>query len=445
MLSAQKQEMPNDIAPQSSLPTASGFGKVLNSIQGLQQRLDDFSVEEVSRAHAKAHDLIRQLVALQTELNAITKLKDVLAQTDAGIRAIPEYDFALVDADDLENHPQLRAIVQASKLIRMHRLLRAARASADSVCFDLQTLPSSNEVASPIAAPGFTSEIPSRSETLLMGSTDGEVRASVSAACPPDSIEKKLSPLSSSVATQNLQARTYEFAELKLEEARPSRRNEDSAPSEKPEADLTRNTPADQAPFDKRLLNDLIESYGEFTFSTTSVSNTGSRSRNLMIRDEVLPEPQISPPIDSATSTPSQSVGTELILRESASTEMAQAKSPSTSEGPLALPAPDEEINRLASENAIAKSNSRGEIDRQLKNIIKDYGEYDLYSHQKTTSSKTAVIAVVAALGLALGGWYFFKAPSSTEPTPVEIMMPAGAAVDAEPSSGAKLNLKQKK
>lgn len=445
MLSAQKQEMPNDSAQQSShTPVASGFGKVLNSIQGLQQRLDDFSVEEVSRAHAKAHDLIRQLAALQTELSAIAKLKEVLALADDEIRAIPEYNFALVDTDNLESHPQLRAIVQASKVIRMHRLLRAARASADAVSFDLQTLSSGSEISPPIAPPESLSEVSSQPAALLVTSPDGDARASASAESPPESSGNKFLPLSGSPEAPNFQPTRYEFAELKLEEARPSRRNDDWVLAEKPESQVALKV--DPTPFDKRLLNDLIESYGEFTLSTASGSTTGSTSKELMVPDEVLPAPHSMPPIDSATSTPtsSQAFGTELILRESASVETAHSQSPSMSDGPLTLPAPDEESNRLASDSAISKSNSRGEIDRQLKNIIKDYGEYDLYSHQKKTSSKTAAIAAVAALGLALGGWYFFIAPPPTEPTPVEIMMPAGT-VDTEPSSGAKLNLQQKK
>jgi hypothetical protein len=54
-----------------------------------------------------------------------------------------------------------------------------------------------------------------------------------------------------------------------------------------------------------------------------------------------------------------------------------------------------------------------GELDRQLKNIIKDYGEYDLYPHQSSTSLKKAALAALAALVLVLGVLYLFKAPSN--------------------------------
>ncbi len=109
---------------------------MLNSIQGLQQRLDDFSIEEVSRAHAKTHVLIREINNLQARLNTLAKLTDVVFSVNAQIAAMPEENFDLVGPDSLEKHPQLRAIVQAGKLIRMHRILKAATASVDS-SFDL--------------------------------------------------------------------------------------------------------------------------------------------------------------------------------------------------------------------------------------------------------------------------------------------------------------------
>ena len=149
MLSAQKQQMPSDTPPESSgAPTATGFGKVLNSIQGLQQRLDDFSIEEVTRAHAKTHTLIRELDYLQAQLNTLARLKDAAFSVNAQIAAIPEDKFDLVGPDSLENHPQLRAILQADKLIRMHRALKVAETSADSSASDLQAAMPSNDVRS---------------------------------------------------------------------------------------------------------------------------------------------------------------------------------------------------------------------------------------------------------------------------------------------------------
>ena len=58
-----------------------------------------------------------------------------------------------------------------------------------------------------------------------------------------------------------------------------------------------------------------------------------------------------------------------------------------------------------------------GDLDRQFKKIIKDYGEYDLYSDDQTTNLKKAGIVAIVVLGLVLGGIYFFKAPSTPAKT----------------------------
>src|SRR5438034_11635646 len=87
MLPAQKEEtVPANLAA----PQLGGFGKVLNSIQGLQQRLDDFSVEDVSRAQAKAENLIRELSLLQLKLTGLAVMGQALTDVIRTIEAIPE-------------------------------------------------------------------------------------------------------------------------------------------------------------------------------------------------------------------------------------------------------------------------------------------------------------------------------------------------------------------
>ena len=58
-----------------------------------------------------------------------------------------------------------------------------------------------------------------------------------------------------------------------------------------------------------------------------------------------------------------------------------------------------------------------GELDRQLKKIIKDYGENDLYAHKQTIDIKKAGILAFVFLGLVFGVIYFFKAPPSAGKT----------------------------
>jgi len=141
MLPAQKEEtVPANLAA----PQLGGFGKVLNSIQGLQQRLDDFSVEDVSRAQAKAENLIRELSLLQLKLTGLAVMGQALTDVIRTIEAIPDENFDLADADSLEKYPTLHALAAADKLVqlirvRAHRFaiyidqLNAARESAAAI------------------------------------------------------------------------------------------------------------------------------------------------------------------------------------------------------------------------------------------------------------------------------------------------------------------------
>src|SRR5437762_13930162 len=73
MLSAPKEEKRLKVVS-SNTPNLAGFGKVLNSIQGLQQRLDDFSVDDISEATEKTRTLAVRLSELQRQLATLTKI-----------------------------------------------------------------------------------------------------------------------------------------------------------------------------------------------------------------------------------------------------------------------------------------------------------------------------------------------------------------------------------
>src|SRR5437773_6139798 len=167
MLPAQTQEFQPEMAPvqHTPTPTVYGFGKVLTSIQGLQQRLENFSVEDVSRAETDAKNLIQQLSVLQVKLHCLAELKKFVVSANAQISEIPAENFDQIAPDGLENHPQLHAIVQASKLIRFHRIMQAAKAGAESISFDLDTGTLSSSVSPPKRnLPEFDATMTSSSE-----------------------------------------------------------------------------------------------------------------------------------------------------------------------------------------------------------------------------------------------------------------------------------------
>src|SRR6059036_3334124 len=80
MLSAPKEEKRlKVVSSTSNTPNLAGFGKVLNSIQGLQQRLDDFSVDDISEATEKARTLAVRLSELQRQLATLTEINESIA------------------------------------------------------------------------------------------------------------------------------------------------------------------------------------------------------------------------------------------------------------------------------------------------------------------------------------------------------------------------------
>ncbi|HYJ15229.1 MAG TPA: hypothetical protein VE170_07040, partial [Candidatus Limnocylindria bacterium] len=111
--------------------SAGGFGKMLNSLQGLQQRLEGFSITDVTNAEANAQTLTQRLRQFQDTITAVALLKSATVKVSRSIAEIAPYDTNVVDLDSLENHPQLHAIVKASKLIKLQKLMRALKAGAE--------------------------------------------------------------------------------------------------------------------------------------------------------------------------------------------------------------------------------------------------------------------------------------------------------------------------
>jgi hypothetical protein len=439
MLSAQKQEMPSDTPPETSRPpTATGFGKVLNSIQGLQQRLDDFSIEQVSSAHAQANVLIRELGDLQAQLTALAKLKQATASVNGQIAAIPEDNFDLVGPDSLEKHPQLRVIVQAGKLIRMHRLLQAAQASAQSVSFDLETnIPGGDLISEQSVELIQTKPLPTREQpgvSFLDSVTSAGIAEEKNEVTAGP--ERQSSAVAGASRGQDSKPTpTYEFTELKLEERPhdPSLATKDSLPVAMPRArqSSTRKgkKPEAKPHIDQRLLNDLIETYGEFAISTKPVASLGAAATGTPTSVESAGASTMLMPVQTMPVTTTQA---EALLI--APTPVEPAFVQTSDRAKRALPA--EERAEPSFEEALPTAKSRGEIDRQLKNIIKDYGEYDLYSQQKSLNMKTAVIAAAAVLGLVLGGLYFFKSPPAPAPAAIQTTVPSEGTAAQTPQPG---------
>jgi len=415
MLSAGKQEMPTDEPPESSrAPTATGFGKVLSSIQGLQQRLDDFSIDEVSRAEVKAYSLMQSLDDFQSQLAALIKLKEAVASVTAQIDAIPEENFDVISADGLESHPQLRAIVQAGRLVRLHRSLRAAQAIVESSPLELQEgqpdpeFPHREADYNTSGAANLFSppelEFPAskeNSEALIEHAAGGDnIHAHINLV---DVVTEDVSAPPSSPREPALKGTAgSESVELRAASAPP----DESSPSATAGAGRMEDKTVVNPVFDQRLLNDLIETYGEFAIVPTT-------RKSLVSAKAHLPE----------SLKDAQAPG-HLVSLQPTSAEPAFVKSMAS--GPLGLPAPGKKFSRPSATSMAPSIKKQGEIDRQLKRIVKDYGEYDLYSPQKSMNLKMIAIVGFVLLGLILGGFYFLKASPTAVPSAIETTPQAG-------------------
>jgi len=412
---------------------------VLTSIQGLQQRLDGFSFEEASQAEANVHTIIQQLLTIQAKLSQITELKHFVASANWMILEIPEENFEQVDLDGLENHPQLHAIIRASKLIRVHKLMQAAKARAEALSLhhdaaSLQLLdpePSSLSATQPSLAPTEPS-IVSPQPTELQ-----DVPPVVSEATEKTVLEGGWV----FSADAELEYTEPHFVEHTVINAREDKFTDEAISKTPKPTGGEMSVVVRETGFDERLLSDLIQAYGEFSPVLKSSSSTtqprageiksgenqipsspmrGAMAQEISSEPELIREDSAAPALllpPEEQPANSNNVISATRLAQNAKTTIGGSKSTGLalirSDRPI-VPQPQVDRAELGNQKAtLPNIKKHGELDRQLKNIIKDYGEYDLYPHQSSTNLKKAALAAFAALVLVLGVLYFFKAPSN--------------------------------
>jgi hypothetical protein len=476
MLAVKKQDTDRD---NTYAPALSGFGKVLGSIQGLQQRLSEFSYGEVSIAEAKVKMLVKQLTLVRDNLDNLTQLKLAVGAVNRRIDEIPVERFDEVNLDSLENHPQLHAILQASNLVRSQRLMKDALAGSEIVSPETISAESPNHpstakekedgTVTTVERPGLVdkkqpgeTEASTRETTEDTSSSDratfprhttaardekifaaDEERPSftipnesiaVPQDLPLDGHAKEWSfdlhesfPASSETLTGPINfefpLETVEdhdpvatgFSTPKLPQTEPPPSvTITQAPRQKPSAIETkpvlavRVIPAKPAAdksaarfddskalvlaghdFDQRLIDDVIKHYGDFAVTP-----------NL--------------PATLRTSTKIAPVTNEAAKKATA--ELAKSAA--------------------AAERNLLNVQKSGDLDRQLKKIIKDYGEYDIYERKSVFTFKTGGIVAFAVLGLVLAVLYLFQAPrAASTPQARSVTQPLVAEPNSSPEA----------
>lgn len=418
MLFAHKEEnKPRVVSSTPNAPTLAGFGKVLNSIQGLQQRLEDFSVDDVSKATDKVRTLSLSLSELQRKICALTQIKESITAVRTAVDRASNETAELIKLERLDKSLHLQAIAQASKLVRLPQLTRIGKDT--SKMSSIRTV-----VTHPNSIPKFEPITPSL-EPAVTNSTATEQPASPTSETETESPspEKKVviqdltviaAPLKTSLEDEQPThfqevASQFVIAQSRVDSWQPSQSPEveshsaglENRVNEVPTIETLVQLPEEVATktgaktllpvstdFDQRLLDDLIKNYGEFA-----------------------PTPNLPALIKPA------------------------AKANRQEEHTLSKPR-DEEFTKTE----VPSLKKEGELDRQLKKLIKDYGEYDLYSQQSPINLKTGVIAAFLLLGAILAGFYFFSAPKSAYPPPSPFTGHSAADISRATGTSANVN-----
>ena len=384
MLSAEK-DANRATAPRAFASNGGAVGKVVNSIQSLRQRLTDYTLEEITDAENRSRTLLVGLSNLQLRLGSLAAIKESMTAVHEAIEQGRSEDF-VVSAYELADQPlRVQDIVQASKLIGFStRKKRSAQASGDvdgNASVTRQISPVHTEtpqfIGHLIEAPPDEGgqETTARADepsfvfdSEQMGGALPDSAANFSWDEEPggtfpkeilDDVTFDPEPQMKAVSLTE-STKTNDFPTAPEHDQLMAQPQEPNAPT------LTALVPSG-GDFDQRLLDDLIKNYGEFFSSANSRAKLDSQNK---------------------------------IQTEPASAKILEA------------PAIESAHDKTARALPLKKE---GDINRQLKKIIKDYGEYDIYSRQSPVNLKIAIVGGLLLLGAIFFGFYFLSSSKSQE------------------------------
>jgi hypothetical protein len=387
MLSAEKDA--NRTTPTTLWQTSSNggaVGKVVNSIQSLRQRLDDYTLEEVADAENRSRTLLSGLSSLQLRVESLAAIKLSMTAVSEAIEQARAEDVMPTTCELSDKTLRLQDIVQASNLIKFTAVRKlpaqASRLTLHKASVSNQVSSATRERPTPIKkmieadpvtdhqeTPDCPEEFPFvfDAEEIETGLADpsanfswGEETAGV---FNKDSNHNLKYNQDSEVDAVNSTAEAINSAAF----LSASEHDQVRSDSGEPKASTSTALVPSGGDFDQRLLDDLIKNYGEF------FGSSDSRVK-----------------VESQTKIETDKLESSKILLE---TPVVEKTKDNTAR---ALPLKKE-----------------GDIDRQLKKIIKDYGEYDIYSRQSPINLKFAMIGAFLLLGAVFSGFYFLSSSKS--------------------------------
>jgi hypothetical protein len=400
MLSAKQDENRlESTVPKVSSPGGGPVGKVVTSIQGLQQRLNDYTLEEVSAAENRSRTLMLGLLNLQSRVGSLVTIKRSMTVVYEALKTTTSEDIKLSVIETSGKPIKLHDIIQASNLIRFPTLKRTSHQSPGHT---ISNATSSETLAGPKHIPKSTRDVISQSSAadhretadspnepaFVFDATDIEAASGIPSAdfsWDKDSDSNKTISdhirYDQEVQTISLRSAPEKLNKPELQLSTPEFVQELPV-AEKSDTPISTALVPTGGDFDQRLLDDLIKNYGEFFSSSNSPSNVGSQENVETVESRSKPN-----------------------FLEKAAVESAN--------------------NNTARTSPLKKE---GDIDRELKKIIKDYGEYDIYSRHNRINIKFAAIGAFLLVVAVFSGFYLLSSSKSQER--------ASPAAAAEPVPG---------
>jgi hypothetical protein len=389
MLNAQnKEKLIPSIGPVSDIASASSFGTVLNSVQGLQERLGDFSVDEISEAEASVRTLIARLSEVVRKLDRVAEVQRSVADARKRAAQAGIESAEIPNRNVFDNSLPSHAIAQANNLIPFPRPKKVLTETSENpplaaaVKLD-QDEGLQSEPDRTADHPEETSDIDPENQARELGEAlVPDLTSEQALAIQPEANDALATPVSTpddlAVPQEDFPSHTSEEDLTRSEIARIFAEDfnhmpggeatellETAPPFEfaKQEEHAAETQVGDTAgaDFDQRLLDDLIKNYGEFVTSPTASAQA------------------------EAPTAPSRTPRAQAVHRDLRTPETKQSLDPS-----------------------VPSVRKEGQLDRDLKKIIKDYGDVDLYSRRSPINYKIAGIAAFLLLGALIAGFYFF-------------------------------------
>ena len=424
MLTAQKENSPLETEPLPQRPqTTRSLDRMVTSIEGLRERVQGFTVEQVSEVDQRLRTMSLQLGELQQRLRALAEMKQQIGRLQKAVQQAEADSLEQSRLATLVEPIAVQSIAQFGTLLKFRRVIKLLKeaksgsgvsASADVEArapvlpkpVEITTEPPKNEQELATDLPAIQHELPERSTNENSVVVTSVALEQTEGVFDPGPIEMDFEPnepfsndpadaifLDDSTASIQPREMIAEFADTR-DEPSPSHAtgliDTDSRMDEAifeefkgtrdmevrlaiPETETMEttgqtHTASEEADFDQRLLDDLIKDYGEFTIVPSSTP-----------KREAKKEPKLEP------------------------TTATRVQGPAT-------------VN-LPTQPNLPSQRKDGELDRKLKKLIKDYGEYDLYSRQTPIKLKTGVVAAFLVLTLIFSGFYFFSSSKSAVPT----------------------------